>query len=330
MQNFPCTIGADLSKTTIDLFCEQSRLHLSIKNNAEGFKQMMAWMKGQNIHTPEVVIVMEHTGFYSFYFEGFLHRHCIAFSKVSALQIKKSIGIARGKSDKIDAKRIARYGFEKRDILTLEPQTGKELRRLSLLQATRQRLLRHKVAMLNAIKEYQNMGLSSTDPIMLCQARVVHQLEKEIEKIESQIEALVEENPLIKQNQDLLLSIKGVGKVLSLETIIKTRNFTRFQNARQFACFCGTAPFEHSSGSSIRGKTKVNPAADKRMKTLLDLSAKTAIQYDKELKEYYIRRTAIGKSKMSTINIVRNKILYRMFAVIRRQSPFVQNYLQAA
>ena len=74
----------------------------------------------------------------------------------------------------------------------------------------------------------------------------------------------------------------------------------------------------------------MSPAADKRMKTLLDLSAKTAIQYDKELKEYYTKRTAIGKSKMSTINIVRNKILYRMFAVIRRQTPFVQNYLQAA
>jgi hypothetical protein len=51
---------------------------------------------------------------------------------------------------------------------------------------------------------------------------------------------------------------------------------------------------------------------------------------DKELKEYYLRRTENGKSKMSTINIVRHKILYRMFAVIKRQTPFVENYLQAA
>jgi transposase len=64
------------------------------------------------------------------------------------------------------------------------------------------------------------------------------------------------------------------------------------------------------------------------MKTLLDQSAKTAIQYDKELKGFYQRRISIGKSKKSTINIVRNKILYRMFAVIKRQTPFIENYLQ--
>ena len=184
--------------------------------------------------------------------------------------------------------------------------------------------------MLNAIKEYQNIGITAKDPIMLSQTRMVHQFKKEIQKIEEQIDALIEVHPSIKQNQSLLLSIKGVGKVLSLETIIKTRNFTRFQNGRKFACFSGTAPFPYDSGTSIKKKTKVDQNADKRMKTLLDLSAKSAIQYDKELKEYYLRRLEKGKSKMSTINIVRNKILYRMFAVIKRQTPYVENYRQTA
>ena len=141
---------------------------------------------------------------------------------------------------------------------------------------------------------------------------------------------IVAMSPSISRNQFLLQSIKGVGKVLSVATIIKTKNFTRFTNARKFACFCGTAPFEHTSGTSIRRKTRVSQLADKTMKSLLDLSAKTAIQYDKELRDYYLKRTSKGKPKMSTINIVRNKILYRMFAVIKRQTPFVENYLQAA
>jgi transposase len=89
-------------------------------------------------------------------------------------------------------------------------------------------------------------------------------------------------------------------------------------------------PFEHSSGKSVRRKTRISHLADKEMKTLLDQSAKSAIQYDKELKSFYQRRIAIGKSKKSTINIVRNKILYRMFAVIKRQTPFIENYLKAA
>ena len=66
------------------------------------------------------------------------------------------------------------------------------------------------------------------------------------------------------------------------------------------------------------------------MKSLLDQGAKSALLYDKELKNYYESRLAKGKSKMSTINIIRNKIIARMFAVIKRQKPFVENYLAAA
>jgi transposase len=330
MQNLQHTVGADLSKRTIDLFSHQLHSHICIKNDPEGFKQMIKWMNKQNINTSEVMIVMEHTGLYSFHFENFLHKGRITFCKVPALEIKNSQGIARGKSDKIDAKRIAEYGFKNPDKLRIETQPSKELQRLGLLQATRQRLVRQKAALLNAIKEYQNIGLTAKDSIMRCQTRMVDHFEKEIEKIEKEIDTIVASSPSIKQNQCLLQSIKGVGRVLSLETIIKTRNFTRFQNARKFACFSGTAPFPYDSGTSIKKKTKVDHRADKYMKTLLDLSAKSAIQYDKELREYYLRRTENGKSKMSTINIVRNKILYRMFAVIKRQTPYVENYRQTA
>jgi len=318
-------IGADLSKTTIDLFL-QSRLQ--IENTKTGFQQMMNWFKQQNINASEVMIVMEHTGLYSYCFENFLHDHHIAFCKVNAYAVKRSMGLVRGKSDSIDARRLANYGSKEK--LSIEPQLSKELQRLQMLYSTRERLVRHKAALLNAVSEYRNIGLAASDLIMTTHTTVIKSFEKQIEKLQNQMDDIVKNNPSIKGNQNLLQSIKGVGKVLSIATIIKTRNFTRFQSARKFACFCGTAPFENTSGSSIRGKTKVSQLADKTMKTLLDLSAKSAIQYDKELREYYLRRIKSGKSKMSTINIVRNKILYRMFAVIKRQTPFVENYLQTA
>ena len=320
-------IGADLSKRTIDLFY---RSHLQIENSKNGFKEMIRWIKEQNINASEVMIVMEHTGLYSFCFENFLHEHCIAFSKVNALAVKRSIGLVRGKSDKIDARRLAQYGYEKRETLSIEPLASKELQRLQLLYTTRERLVRHKAALLNAISEYKNIGVAESDVIMITQKRMVKSFEKEVAKLQDEMDQIIEINPSIQQNLHLLQSIKGVGKVVSIATIIKTKNFTRFSNARKFACFCGTAPFEHTSGTSIRGKTRVSHLADKTMKTLLDLSAKAAIQYDKELRGYYLRRTENGKSKMSTINIVRNKILYRMFAVVKRQTPFVENYLQTA
>ena len=330
MKKVQHTIGADLSKKSIDLFCYLLKTHIRIDNNLSGFKEMLKWLKQQRVNPSELIIVMEHTGLYSFCFEAFLHQHSIGFAKINALAIKRSIGLVRGKSDKIDARRIADYGFEKRDKLKKESPVSKEIQRLQLLQATRERLVKQKVALINAMEEYSNIGLSNRDTIMQSQMKIVRTLEKEIKKIEIEMKIIIDHDPSLQKNYQLLQSIKGVGKVLATATIIKTKNFTRFTNARKFACFCGTAPFENTSGTSIKGKTRVSHLADKQMKTLLDLAAKSAIQYDKELHEYYLRRTSDGKSKMSTINIVRNKILYRIFAVVKRQTPFVDNYLQAA
>jgi transposase len=330
MEKVQHIIGADLSKRTIDLFCHFFNDYIRIDNNLSGFKELLKWIHQHQINSSELMIVMEHTGLYSFRFENFLHEHQLAFTKANALAIKRSIGLVRGKSDKIDARRIAEYGYEKRSKLIAQTPTSSELQRLQLLHSTRERLVKQKAALLNVLKEYSNIGLSKHDSIMRSQMRLVRNLEKEIGNMEAEMSDIIEQHPSLQRNHQLLQTIKGVGKVLATATIIKTKNFTRFTNARKFACFCGTAPFENTSGTSIRGKTKVSHLADKQMKTLLDLSAKTAIQYDKELREYYLRRTANGKSKMSTINIVRNKILYRMFAVIKRQTPFSENYLQAA
>ena len=330
MEKVQHIIGADLSKKTIDLFCHLIKKHIRIDNCLSGYKELLKWIQQHQINASELMIVMEHTGLYSFCFEKFLQQNQISFTKVNALAIKRSIGLVRGKSDKIDARRIAEYGFEKRSKLIAEVPTSSELQRLRLLHSTRERLVKQRASLLNVLKEYSNIGLSKRDSIMRSQIRIIQSLEKEISKMEVEMNDIIKSNPSLQQNHQLLQSIKGVGKVLATAAIIKTKNFTRFTNARKFACFCGTAPFENTSGTSIKGKTRVSHLADKHMKTLLDLSAKTAIQHDKELREYYLRRTADGKSKMSTINIVRNKILYRMFAVIKRQTPFSENYLHAA
>jgi len=323
-------IGADLSKKSIDLVCHLLITHIEIENSIAGFKNLLQWLQQQKVNPSETMIVMEHTGLYSFCFENFLHKHQIAFCKVNALAIKRSIGLVRGKTDKLDAARIAAYGYEKKDKLAIDVPVSDVLKRLQMLHSTRDRLIKQRVALTCAVKEYRHIGIPEKDIIMQTQLRLIKNFDKQIEKLMAEIEAIINEQEPLKQNFHLLQSIKGVGKILALTAIIKTHNFTRFANARKFACFCGTAPFEHSSGTSIQRKARVSHLADKQMKTLLDLSAKSAIQYDKELREYYLKRTECGKSKMSTINVVRNKILYRMFAVIKRQTPFLENYLQAA
>lgn len=319
----PHIIGADLSKNYIDFASHLFKSHLKVENNSSGFQGLIKWFKQQTIDVSQVIIVMEHTGLYSYQFEQFLHQHHINFTKVSALAIKRSMGLVRGKSDKQDAARIAQYGFEKADCLTAAQPVNNNLQRLQILHSVRERLVKNRAAIDNAVQQYrQAFKLTNTDIVIASQLKLIKTLGQQIQKLEDEIQTIIEAENVIKNNCRLLQSIIGVGKVLAVAAIIKTGNFTRFTNARKFACFCGTAPFEHTSGTSIRGKTRVSHLADKRMKTLLDLAAKSAIQYDKELREYYLKRIAIGKSKMSTINVVRNKILYRMFAVIKRQTPY--------
>ena len=322
-------LGVDLSKDSIDLFCYGLKSHIRIKNSSAGFKELLHWISGLQLDKDSVFLVMEHTGLYSYHLEKFLHQRQIKFAKVSALEIKRSLGLVRGKNDKIDAERIARYAFEKKDRLVAEKPIHPAIQRLQMLHSTRERLMKYRTSLSCAIKQYRGI-LSSEDPIIRTQLTLIKQITERIRLMDDQIkQCIAAADPAVKQNFSLLTTIKGVGNVIATATIVKTKNFTAFKNAKKFCCFCGSAPFDHSSGKSIRKKTRVSHLADKNMKQLLTMGARTAIQHDKELKAFYERRLAMGKAKNSTINIVRNKIILRMFAVINRQSPFVQQYSKA-
>jgi hypothetical protein len=56
----------------------------------------------------------------------------------------------------------------------------------------------------------------------------------------------------------------------------------------------------------------------------------SALRWDKEIKAYYERKLKEGKNKMSVINAIRNKLLLRIFAVLRDQRPYVENYQLAS
>lgn len=322
-------IGADISKKSIDLFCHGLHEHLKIKNDVSGFKKMQLWLNKLELVTGDLVIVMEHTGYYSYHFENFLHQIQIRFCKISALAIKRSLGLVRGKTDKVDSQRIAQFGYEKQERLQLETPVDATLHRLQILNSTRSLLVKQRSSLLCAVKEYRVI-LDDKDSVIQSQLKLIRELTKQIDSLEKKMKELLIKPGPIAENFGLLKGIKGIGLIVATATLIKTNNFTRFKNRKKFACYCGSAPFDYSSGTSIKKKMRISHLADKTMKSLLTQSARTAIQHDKELKEYYERRTQMGKSKTSTINVVRNKLIHRMFAVIKRQTPFITQYPKTA
>jgi len=91
-----------------------------------------------------------------------------------------------------------------------------------------------------------------------------------------------------------------------------------------------TLPFEHQSGTSIKGRTRVSSLSNKQLKKLIHMVAICACAYNPEMKSYYNRRVSEGKNKMSTLNVIRNKIISRMFAVVNRGSGYVDLMKYAA
>lgn len=120
-----------------------------------------------------------------------------------------------------------------------------------------------------------------------------------------------------------MVSIKGIGKVTARFLIVYTMGFTAFESWRKFASYCGIAPFPHRSGTSIVGRTKVSRLANLEGKALLHQCALSAVISSPEMKAFYERRLAMGKSKMSTINIIRNKLVARAFTVVALGTPYI-------
>ena len=151
-------------------------------------------------------------------------------------------------------------------------------------------------------------------------------LEKLIKEVDAMILAQIDKQPDLHRMYDLLRSVPGVGPVLAANLLAITEGFTRFRSPRALACHAGAAPYEFSSGSSIRGRTRVSPKANRGLKTLLHISALGCITRPGELRDYWTRKCAQGKPKMSVLNAMRNKIIHRVYAVIERGTPYEVDY----
>ncbi len=325
--NFTTFVGVDISKLTIDAHLRGTNTFKSFSNNQKGFTALLAWSKKQLriADFTETMICFENTGVYSINLAIYLQEANVSFAMLPPLEIKQSLGMHRGKSDSIDARRIAEYAWQHRDTIKPSVLPAKNIRKLQTLITLRNRLVRDKGGFEVTWKE-QRLQFSYGDyqeMFDIYQCMIGH-LIVQLKKIEAQILSVIESDAALKNNYDLLKSMKGIGPVIAANMITCTHNFTRFANWRKFACYAGTAPFEHTSGTSIRGKTQVSHLASKPLKRLLHLAAISAITHNKELRTYYLKRVNEGKSKMSTINILRNKIIARMFAVINRQSEYVE------
>lgn len=333
MKKFTTFVGIDISKKTFDAAIysngkSSTNQHQAFEQNAAGYSAFLTWLQGQAAVLEETLFCLEHTGIYINGLVHFLHTASCSVWVEMPLRIKKCMGLQRGGDDKVAAIGIAQYAFRYQDAIKLYNPTAKALEQLQHLIAQRTRLINCSIQLEVPMKEL----LECADPIatkelMKLQTQATDGLQKSLAKVEVAISKLIKENSDIKNKIERVSSIKGIGQQTAINLYVATNGFTAFENAKQLACYCGVVPFTKSSGTSVRFKTKVSPYANKTLKKLLHLCAMCAIQWDNQLKQYYERKVAEGKNKMSVINAVRNKLVHRIFAVIRDDRMFVENYV---
>jgi transposase len=324
-------IGIDISKNTIDVALVHDQLpevlvDNQFSNDLKGFDLMLQWLTKQKVSLSDCLLCMEHTGNYGLLLFFWLTQKEADFCVEPGLQIKRSLGMIRGKNDKVDARRIAGYACNQKSKLKQFILPAKNLIQIKQLLTYREQLVKVSTGFKNSIKGHeQYQQVSELTFVVDDIKQQLEQLSERIVQVESQIMSIIDSDEDLKQNFKLAISVKGIGTIIATYMLVTTNNFTSFKNGRKYACMAGTAPFEESSGLH-RGGSHVSHLADKKLKTLLSNGANSACNCDPELKAYYKRKKEQGKHHKSIINAISCKLINRVFAVVNRQAPYVAVY----
>ena len=329
-EEFEC-IGVDVSKGTLDVALFLGKVdwndgHIKVSNNESGYKELKKWLRLKNAEKSRLRICMEATGLYTHDFRSWLEKEGITYYVVDPkrmhhfappLSIK---GIRQTKTDKADAFRIAIYCSLFHDSMEPSRLPSAAYFKLKRLLAERRQYVKQSVLYKQQLSD---ISIYDTVSSRMRKEKEVGNLQDNIRQTDKEIKSVIDTDPAIKRNYDLLTSIIGVGIVVAVTTIVLTENFTTFTDPRKYASYIAIAPFPHESGTSVRGATRVSKQGFRQAKADLSISVLNAITHDAELREYWQRKKAEGKHTGVILNAVKFKIVLRMFAVVKRGKPYV-------
>lgn len=319
-------IGIDVSKNTLDICVLSDQTESFIIKNSE--KQITLFFtrilkdKSKYYH-----VCAENTGRYSWVLMSVLSNlECDSYL-VNPLHLKRSLGLTRGKNDKIDAIRIAHFIKKNFNEISMFIPKRDVIEQLQILLCERKFRVQQRQQLKTKNKELKILKNKEIAKRITAQNnKLIKELTLQIKRFESEVKLIIKEDAQLKSLEKQLKSVPGVGNILCWNLIVKTNEFKTITEPRKLACYSGVAPFRNTSGISVFGRNRVSNLADKSLKKLLHLGAMSAIRLENDLAIYYQRKVKEGKNKMLVLNAVRNKIIHLIFALVKNQS-FYQNRL---
>ena len=329
-------VGIDISKEKCNL-CYRRGLEIvreeECSNDVKALKKAFkVALKVLGASVDEVLVCAEYTGRYIYPLTVASQELDIFLWLDDPTRIKNSMGLTRGKNDVIDAARIAEYAFRYSDKAVRYYIPDAALVSMKNLLADREFLLIDRKRYQSQLTDQKKYMAPSDFKHKSCRwKKVIKSIDEQIAAIDTEIETLIAADPVLTRQKELLVSIDGIGEHIAINMIAVTGGFTRFQNARQFCSFAGLTPYRYDSGTSVRSKAKISKRSNQTMKALLHLSAVNVATRMKEgeYRDYYERKLKEGKHVMCVMNVLRAKLVHRMFSVIKRDTEYTKQYKPA-
>ncbi len=322
MSKFKNFLGIDVSKEDFDAVLilnndDKSAIHRKFKNNKQGLNEALKWLLKHNSTSENTLICLEHTGVYGKIILKFFAQNLYDIWLEMALQIIKSSGLQRGKNDKVDALRIATYALKNHKDAELYQAPREIVVVLRKLLSSREKLMKYKTGLEADSKESMVYDKEVYDRVKDVMKSTLEAMKQDIQAIEKEMDQLIISDEALKALMKQIVSIPGVGKITATTLICYTDEFSRYHMPRQLACYAGVAPFEHSSGKSVRGKTRVHFMANKKLKKLLHMCAMSSINCKNGMRSYFDKKVGEGKNKQLVFNNIRNKIVHPICTCVR-------------
>ena len=323
-------IGCDVSKATLDLagFDEARQRWIrprQVHNTRRGWDALLAWAE-QHCQAPRrgICIVMEATGIYHLKTAAYLSA---SWLKVIVANPGRSADYAKSqnrlnKSDGLDAKALQRYGSQLENYHWHIPDTPEISKLKTLLSRLRQLdkdLRRERNRLVKcAFLEGSQLLRGSVQ-------RQIKAVTSEQALMQQHIDRLIENHLYLKQNQQLMCSIKGIGRKTS-QWLLPLLSSQRFNSARQTAAFLGLVPCHKSSGTSLKSPGRLTGRGNANLRACLYMPAMSAATHNPELKAFYQSLLARGKSPKQALTAVMRKMIHICYGVVKHQTPYIENY----
>jgi len=315
---FQTTIGVDIAKKKFDAACliGGKFKHKLFTNDESGYTGFVTWFTAICADNP--LICMEATGAYSLPLADFLLNQGYATSIVNPAKIHAfgKSELSRAKTDKADAKLIARYALSTQPPLWIPPPAViRELKALT-------RRVEHLLEMI----QMERNRLDTADKIIVDSiAKSIGFLETELTTTRKSIKDHINNEPALKQRSELLDTIPGIGEACISHLLIVMSEHHNFTHAKQVVAFAGLAPKLQESGK-WRGNTHLAKNGDSALRKTLYMPAMCAWVHNPVIRVFCERLKANGKNGKAIVCAAMRKLIHIAFGVLKSGKPFDPNY----